>query len=140
MVRQSRDPFDTIAGEETFEVDLNDVSSTGGVIPAGKYPGKLLNIVHDVSKAGNLMWTWTFTITEGQYAGKERRLWTALTDEALWKVKETLLALGIISTSETRPRFTKSDVVGRPCTLVVEESTYNGRPSDTLASILPPTA
>lgn len=111
-------------GSDTFEVDLTDVESQG-LIPEGAYLARCTNVEQSVSKGGNPMFVWDFELSEGQGKGRVMKVFTAITPAAMWKVAETVIALGVGQTGEV-VKFNRSDVVGRDCGVIVADSEYNG--------------
>lgn len=110
--------------DQSFEVDLTGVN-TGFVIPDGEYIVVLVDVEQGVSKADNPQYIWTFEVVDHpQHNGWELKVFTALTPAAMWKVAETVEALGIGATGQTI-RFNRSDVVGRRCRAYVQEQEYN---------------
>lgn len=109
---------------DTFEVDLTDVESQG-LIPAGAYRAKCVNVEQSVSKGGNPMFVWDFEILEGDGRGRILKVFTAITPAAMWKVAETVIALGVGQTGEV-VKFKRSDVIGKECGVTVEDTEYNG--------------
>lgn len=116
-----------------FEVDLTDVS---GTIPEGAYAATCTDIDQQVSKGGNPMFVWTFQIAAGPHKGKEFKSFTALTPAAMWKVAETVEALGVGQVGGV-VKFTRSDVIGKACGIVIEDDDYNGRKQSRIASVIP---
>ena len=49
------------SGADDFVVDLTDVESSG-LIPAGAYRAKCVNVEQSVSKGGNPMFVWDFEL------------------------------------------------------------------------------
>lgn len=108
-----------------FEIDLTEVSS-GFTIPDGFYRIKCTDIQQSVSKSGNPMFTWDFEVASGENAGFQLKVFTAITPAAMWKVAETVQALGVGQTGQV-VRFKRTDVVGKECGAYVEQSEYNGQ-------------
>ncbi len=118
-------PHNTPSTGETFEIDLSGVP-TGYTIPNGEYTVELMNVEQGVSKSDNPQYIWYFEVVDHpQHSGWELRVFTALTPAAMWKVAETVEALGLTGQGNTI-RFKRSDVVGKRCRAVVEEQEYNG--------------
>lgn len=109
---------------DTFEVDLTDVESQG-LIPSGAYRAKCVNVDQQVSKGGNPMFVWDFELLEGDGKGRILKVFTAITPAAMWKVAETVIALGVGQTGEV-VKFKRSDVIGKECGVTVEDTEYNG--------------
>lgn len=108
-----------------FEVDLTEVSS-GFTIPDGFYRIKCTGIQQSVSKSGNPMFTWDFEVASGENAGFQLKVFTAITPAAMWKVAETVQALGVGQTGQV-VKFKRTDVVGKECGAYIEQSEYNGQ-------------
>ena len=72
----------------------------------------------------------------GEYAGKEFSLFTALTPSALWKVAETVEALGL-GKGGTVSKFTKNEALSRRCIISIQKETYNGQERSSIAKVLP---
>ena len=122
------------ANLDVFEVDLSDVENAY-VIPDSLYLLKCIDVDQGVSQSGNPQYIWTFTIVEGEYAGREFKLWTALTPAAMWKVAEVVVALGIGETGKAI-KFRKSDVIGKTCVGVIEESEYKGQVRSSISRVM----
>ena len=93
---------------DTFELDLTNVDTSGGFhIPEGT----------------------------GDQAGFQLKSFTAITPAAMWKVAETVEALGVGQTG-TVVKFKRSDVINRECGLVVEDNDYNGSVRSSIARVI----
>lgn len=121
---------------DSFEVDLSDVQDSSYSIADGTYYAKCINVEQDVSKSGNPMFVWEFEITRGDYRGRTFKSWTAITPAAMWKVAETVQALGVGQTG-TVVKFKRGDVIGRECGIVMEEDEYNGKKSSKIVKVIP---
>lgn len=119
---------------DNFEVDLTSVQD-GYTIPDGMYKARCIEVEQSVSQAGNPMFIWNFVITEGQYTGREFKCWTAITPAAMWKVAETVQALGIGQTGQV-VKFKRGDVINKDCGLLIEEDEYNGKPSSKITRVV----
>lgn len=125
-------PFDV--EDEGFEVNLGEAESR--IVPDGNYEAKVVEISKGYSGAGNPQWIWDFAITRGDHAGKEFRLWTALTPSAMWKVAQTLDSLGV-GTPGSLVTFKKSDVIGRLCVITLQKGSYQGQERMSLQAVAP---
>ena len=110
---------------DSFEVDLTNVQSNLA-IPDGKYEVVCTEIEQNVSKSGNPMFVWTFQIANGDFAGRELKVFTAITPAAMWKVAETVQALGVGQTGEV-VKFKRTDVLNKHCGAIIENEEYNGQ-------------
>lgn len=109
----------------TFEVDLSKVQSSY-TVPDGEYTLQLVGVEQGMSKAENPMYIWDFIIVDDpQYAGREFKVFTALTPSAMWKVAETVEALGIGAQGSV-VRFTREQVISRRCKGIIEKTEYDG--------------
>lgn len=122
------------APQGDFEVDLTNVQS-GFVIPDGNYLAKCTDVEQSVSKGGNPMFIWTFVLEGGEYAGREFKSFTAITPAAMWKVAETVQALGVGQTGSV-VKFKRTDVVGKQCGLAIEAQEYNGQDRSSITKVM----
>lgn len=120
---------------DAFEVDLSDVQDQSYAIPDGTYKAKCIEVTQDVSKSGNPMFVWEFEITEGKYSGRTFKSWTAITPAAMWKVAETVIALGIGQQGQV-VKFKRQDVLNKECGLVMEQDEYNGKPTSRISRVI----
>lgn len=109
---------------DSFEVDLTDIQDNFK-IPDGNYKVKCIDIEQTVSKGGNPMFVWDFEVSEGKYAGFQSKVFTAITPAAMWKVAETVIALGVGQTGSV-VKFKRTDVLNKECGALIEETEYNG--------------
>ena len=117
-----------------FEVDLTEVQDNFRV-PDGNYKVKCTDIEQTVSKGGNPMFVWTFQISEGQHAGFESKVFTAITPAAMWKVAETVQALGVGQTGSV-VKFKRTDVIGKECGALIEATEYNGNTRSQISKVI----
>lgn len=119
---------------DTFEIDLTDVSD-GFTIPDGNYKVKCLDVEQSVSKSGNPMFVWTFQVSEEPHFGFESKVFTAITPAAMWKVAETVMALGVGQTGSV-VKFKRTDVVGKECGALIEKTEYNGQERSQITKVM----
>lgn len=120
---------------DNFEVDLTDTKGGGFTIPDGNYRVKCIDIEQSVSKGGNPMFVWSFEVSEGPHAGFQLKVFTAITPAAMWKVAETVEALGVGQTGSV-VKFKRTDVVGKECGALVEQSEYNGNTRSQISRVM----
>ncbi len=129
------EPFSNEAGDDyNFMID-GDLTAN---IPAeGDYEAKLIDIAKDVAKSsGNDMWVWCFQIIKSQSDGDtkydtwEGKVYTALTDAAMWKLNETLqgLGLGEVRDGRIKAEFSKAEAINRRCIIKIVHEEYRGQP------------
>lgn len=128
-------PFSKPSKDDMFEYELPEGS--GDTIPDDKYEVKCVGLVDAPSQAGNPMWTFNFVVTKGQYAGFDAPVFCALTEAALWKLEETLKALGLMDEDGRKVSFSKRDALGRLAIATFEENTYKKRTRSQIAALEP---
>lgn len=131
----SADPFASAIGNDVFEVDMG---KEGGRPPAGTAILQLADVRKQVSQNGNPMWVFEFAIVEyqlvdgngdvGEWLGEILPVYCALTPNAMWKMSETMGALGI-QRDENEPlaKFKLSDVVNTQCLASLKHAEFNGQ-------------
>lgn len=120
---------------DNFEVDLTDVQSSSFTIPDGNYRVKCTDVEQSVSKGGNPMFVWSFEVSEGPHTGFQLKVFTAITPAAMWKVAETVQALGIGQTGSV-VKFKRTDVLGKECGALVETTEYNGNNRSQISKVM----
>lgn len=120
---------------DAFEIDLSDVQENQYTIPDGLYKVKCMDIEQTVSKGGNPMFVWDFAVQGGQYEGFTLKVFTAITPAAMWKVAETVQALGVGQTGQV-VKFKRTDVIGKICGALVEASEYNGNTRSSITKVM----
>lgn len=119
---------------DSFEVDLSNVENSF-TIPDGNYRVRCKEIEQSVSKGGNPMFVWTFEVSEGQYSGFQSKVFTAITPAAMWKVAETVVALGVGQQGQM-VKFKRSDVINKECGAVIEKTEYNGKTNSQIQRLM----
>jgi len=122
------------AEADNFEVDLTEVSD-GFNIPDGNYKVKCVDIEQSVSKSGNPMFVWTFEVSEGKHIGFQSKVFTAVTPAAMWKVAETVQALGVGQTGSV-VKFKRTDVINKECGALIEKTEYNGNTRSQISRVM----
>lgn len=80
----------------SIKLDFSNV--TGGnfePIPAGDYVVEIEKVENRTAKSGNEMLSLTFNVMEGEYEGRKIFDLYVLTEKALWKLKDLLVAVGV---------------------------------------------
>ena len=57
------------------------------------------------------------------------------TPAAMWKVAETVIALGIGQTGTT-VKFKRTDVIGKECGALIEQTEYNGNTRSQISRVM----
>lgn len=127
-------PGNTAPANDDFSIDLTDVQDNFKV-PDGLYKMRCQDVEQSVSKGGNPMFVWTFVVIEGEYTGREFKVFTAITPAAMWKVAETVMALGVGQVGQV-VKFKRTDVVGKECGALIEETEYNGQVRSQISRVM----
>lgn len=131
-----QDPFAATKEADVFEVDLSNVQE-GFRIPPGQYPARLVSLEKKDSKAGNPMWVWDYEVTgPEQHRGFKIRNHTVLQPNALWKLNETMAALGL-RPEDGQASFTKEDAINRKCVVELVDGEYESEKRSELKKVLP---
>ena len=131
------DPFDSGAGDEEFGFDMGPEE----MAPEGLAIVQCTNLEKQHSRtSGKPMYVWTFVIREyrepkdvgDSYNGEELLVFTSLSSAAMWKMQETLAAMGVaIPTEEDDAmrsvRFSRGDVLGVCALAALKHNTFEGR-------------
>ena len=128
-------PGQRTGGNDNFEVDLTGVEVGGLTIPDGVYKVRCVNVEQTVSKGGNPMFVWDFEVSEGPKTGFKSKVFTAITPAAMWKVAETVIALGVGQQGSV-VKFKRSDVLNKECGALFETSEYNGQNRSQIARVM----
>lgn len=133
-------PFGAPSPDEVFEILIPEGAATGKIPAGDQYIGKLLTLVKSKAKSsGNEMWVFTFTISEGEYAGMDFPIYAALTPNALWKLADTLAALGVKFVAGEPLNFKLKDVLGIGVRMSIKDDKNQDGTRDIskLAAVLP---
>lgn len=120
---------------DNFEVDLSNVEVSSFTIPDGIYKVKCTNVEQTVSKGGNPMFVWDFEVSEGPHTGFKSKVFTAITPAAMWKVAETVIALGVGQQGSV-VKFKRSDVLNKECGAMFEKTEYEGKERSQIARVM----
>lgn len=120
---------------DNFEVDLTNVESNGFTIPDGIYKVKCMNVEQTVSKGGNPMFVWEFEVSEGPHTGFKSKVFTAITPAAMWKVAETVIALGVGQQGSV-VKFKRSDVLNKECGAMFETEEYENKKRSQIVRVM----
>lgn len=112
------------------------VDDSGGTfhIATGEYLMKCVGVAEDTSKNNNEMLVFKFDGLEKAAKGRSFRLHCALTEKALWKLKQTLRAMSIEVPDEPSD-LDPDDVIGIEAIGTVVDNEYEGKISSKLGEI-----
>ena len=127
-------PGNSSSSPDSFEVDLTNMQDNF-TVPDGLYKVRCQDVEQTVSKSGNPMFVWTFAVNDGQYTGREFKVFTAITPAAMWKVAETVIALGVGQQGQV-VKFKRSDVIGKDCGALIEGTEYNGQTRSQISRVM----
>lgn len=119
-------------------VDFTDVESGGGQgfhIPEGEYGVKVESVEQNTSSNDNEQLAWVFKGTEGKAKGKTFYFYTPLIEQALWKLRQTLEALGV-EVPDSSLDIDLDELVDLEATGVVEDDEYKGKTRSRLAGLV----
>lgn len=140
-------PFGAPAAELTddFVIDLSDVQSGGrDFIGNGDHTMYCTAVKTGKSQAGNDKLIFEFTVIAGDYTGKKANLDCAITPNAMWKIDQTLVALGVTrrDAEPTARKPTIGEIKTKAHHVIVigtfVPDTYNGQPTSKFNTVRPP--
>lgn len=133
-------PFGRPGGDDDFVIDLDGVNLNGNRVGEGVWLAYVSGVVKEQSKSGNPMFTWSFTVYDGPFAGSVSKMYTALTPNALWKLGEVCTAIGYELPETLRFTFgdLKAHALGVFVGLNVTMQDYQGSPSPSLDTVMTP--
>ena len=115
-----------------LNVDFTGVESGAGYLPAGSYKARVKSIeVKSGNKADYL--NWCFVSIEPGSEGGVGYLMTSLVDDALWKLKGVLEALGA-EIPQSKLKLDTDKFIGRVGTIHVVDDPYTGSDGVTRSS------
>jgi hypothetical protein len=129
-------PAPSDGDEFSAELPPNDQDSK--YAPPGQYLAKVVDIIKSRAKSsGNPMWVVSFVIVEGEFAGLDKDVHLAITPNAMWKVTETMMALGLADASGGIINFKKTEVLNRGALIVLDDDMYRDRKTAKVTKVLP---
>lgn len=122
-----------------LDIDFTGVEAGGGFLPEGTYRASVVAVDVRPGKKDDYL-HWTFESREPDTAGLRSTLMTSLSESALWKLKETLIGLGLHVDGPVR--FDTAKLIGQQGRIVVVNEPYTGsdgvqRDSHKVARLLP---
>jgi hypothetical protein len=107
-----------------INVDMTEVETGAGYLPAGSYTAKVASIEVKAGQKADFL-NWCFVSTQAGTEGMVGYLMTSLADKALWKLKRTLEALGA-EIPQSKLRLDTEKFVGRVGLIHVVDEPYVG--------------
>jgi hypothetical protein len=136
-------PFGAPNAEDdgNFSILIPEGAESGKIPASDQYIGKLMTLTKSVSQGGkgNKMWTFGFQIVKGKYVGMDFQLYCPLVPNAMWKLADTLAALGVKYVPGKEINFKRSEVIGTLVRLIIGDGkTQDGsREISKLVGVLP---
>jgi hypothetical protein len=136
-------PFGAPNAEDdgNFSILIPEGAESGKIPASDQYIGKLMTLTKSVSQGGkgNKMWTFGFQIVKGKYVGMDFQLYCPLVPNAMWKLADTLAALGVKYVPGKEILFKRTDVIGTLVRLIIGDGkTQDGsREISKLVGVLP---
>ena len=117
--------------------DMEGIDDSGGNfhINSGDYLMKCTGVSEETSKQDNPMYVFKFEGLEKHAKNRSFRMHCALTPKALWKLKQTLRALGVEIPEGSDGEFDPDDVVGVEVMGTVTDDEYEGKINSRLSEI-----
>jgi hypothetical protein len=136
--RTKESPFGRPMEDETVTILIPEGAESGKIPADDQYIGRCLGFVKELSQSsGNPMLTWVFQIEEGEFAGMDFTLWTPLVDTTMWKVMDTLTALGIPWKPGTPLDLNPKQVKNILVRMRIVDDNFQGRDRSKLQAVLP---
>lgn len=134
------DPFG-----ENYSAEDGFTGSTEGADGAqfeGPHLVRCIGVKADTSAQGNDMLVFDMEVVmdserDTANAGETLLVYCAQTSAAAWKMKETLVALGVMGADDEEYQFNRGDVVGVYAVAEVELSEYQGKKRPSIATLTP---
>lgn len=130
---------------EDMVIDMTGVDENAGgfqVLPRGIYPSIVDDLVFGASKnSGNPMFTWTFEVSEGEFAGRKLFFHSVLTAEQLPRLKKILMRIAPdVLEGPFKPKEVaeQGSLVGRQCRVRVDIRKYEGEDRNNVRDVLAP--
>lgn len=127
--------------DDIISIDgLDEVDDNPFYVDPGEYKASCSQLEKKVSESsGNPMLVFTFTIEQkGQAKGKDLKVHAVLTPGGLWKLKQTLVGLGIPMPPKGKPlQVRPKEVIGRKCMVKVVDKDFNGEKRSNIAKVSP---
>lgn len=117
--------------------DMEGVDDSGGNfhINSGDYLMRCTGVSEETSKAENPMYVFKFEGLEKQAKNRSFRLHCALTEKALWKLRQTLRGLGVEIPEGSDGEFNPNDIIDTEVIGTVTDDEYEGKINSRLSEI-----
>lgn len=122
-----------------ISIDLSGiVTREFEALPAGRYPVEVLDVTREISKNGNPMLNWQFSVVGGEFDGRRLFTNTMLMDSSLWKLRMFLLALGYDEADLEGPiELELEELIGLTALARVAQRVYEGELRNEIRALSP---
>lgn len=125
-------------------VDLSGVDTDGDfpLMPRGKYNCMVDSVEYKLSNANdNPMWAMRLSVQEGEFAKRVLFTNVVFTENSLFRVKQTLEALGVSHLLKSKFDASSDEVidelVGLECTVVLDHRMWEGKKRENVKKLEP---
>jgi hypothetical protein len=113
---------------KTKTVDFSQVKDNFEPLPEGIYNAEITGVEEKESSTGNPMYVWEIEVDNKDGGTAKVKDFMSLTEAALWRLKELVLATGIATKEDLKGSydFDPNEVMEIPIKVQLEVSEYNG--------------
>lgn len=138
------DPFANGGAAATPQnLDFDFEMPEENLVPEGTYVAKVAQIEKGETKNGDPKLVWDFTILaaadpSGQNSiGEVLSLHAVLSEKAMWRLQQCLVAVGLVAPGERRLKFSIPDALNRMVFITIKHREFQGRGQADIDQVLP---
>lgn len=128
----NREPGDDDGDGGRSKWSFSDSDIKSRRIPAGNYRFRCLEVTDKPSQSGNEMLTLVMVVVRGDHQGTELKVYLLRNLSSLWKLKASIMALGVLPDRDGNFNWQPDDLLDRECIGVVADDTFDGQEKSTL--------
>lgn len=121
--------------KRVLNLNMKDVS-VGGVIPEGEYAVTVDEVSVEESQQGNQYLKWVFKVLDGKQKGSKIYHNTSLLPQALFNLKNLLIALGV-PVPDKAFQLNLDECEGCNCGVTITHETYDGKKRPRVTDVFP---
>lgn len=121
--------------KRVLNLNMKDVS-VGGVIPEGEYAVTVDEVSVEESQQGNQYLKWVFKVLDGKQKGSKIYHNTSLLPQALFNLKNLLIALGV-PVPDKAFQLNLDECEGCNCGVTITHETYDGKKRSRVTDVFP---
>lgn len=121
--------------KRVLNLNMKDVS-VGGVIPEGEYAVTVDEVSVEESQQGNQYLKWVFKVLDGKQKGSKIYHNTSLLPQALFNLKNLLIALGV-PVPDKAFQLNLDECEGCNCGVTITYETYDGKKRSRVTDVFP---